>query len=129
MNGIDYLADTNAILYFLSGNNCMKPYKFSSFAFSIISEMELLSYSGITDSEEERIQEFLSKSSAISITPAIKNLTIQLRRKYNIKLPDAIIAATSIANDLPLITADIGFKRISELKLIFIQPDLSGKSI
>ncbi len=129
MNGIDYLADTNAILYFLSGNNCMKPYKFSSFAFSIISEMELLSYSGITDSEEERIQEFLAKSSAISITPAIKNLTIQLRRKYNIKLPDAIIAATSIANDLPLITADIGFKRISELKLILIQPDLSGMTV
>ena len=61
MNGIDYLADTNAILYFLSGNNCMKPYKFSSFAFSIISEMELLSYSSITEEEEKSIRDFLAK--------------------------------------------------------------------
>ncbi len=129
MNGIDYLADTNAILYFLSGNNCMKPYKFSSFAFSIISEMELLSYSSITEEEEKSIRDFLAKCSAISITLSIKNLTIQLRRKYNIKLPDSIIAATAIANNLPLITADIGFKRISELKLILIQPDLSGMTV
>jgi len=26
MSGIDYLADTNAVLYFLSGNECMRPY-------------------------------------------------------------------------------------------------------
>jgi len=26
MNGIDYIADTNAIIYLLSGNLCMKPY-------------------------------------------------------------------------------------------------------
>lgn len=107
----------------------MKPYKFSSFAFSIISEMELLSYSSITEEEEKSIRDFLAKCSAISITLSIKNLTIQLRRKYNIKLPDSIIAATAIANNLPLITADIGFKRISELKLILIQPDLSGMTV
>ncbi len=43
MSGIDFLADTNAILYFLSGNECMKPFVSSRFAFSVISEMELLS--------------------------------------------------------------------------------------
>ena len=26
MNGIDFLADTNAIIYLLAGNECMKPY-------------------------------------------------------------------------------------------------------
>ena len=62
------------------------------------------------------------KSCSIPVTDEIKNTTILLRRKYNIKLPDAIIAATSIENDLALITADAGFKKISELNLELITP-------
>ena len=26
MNGIDFLADTNALIYLLGGNSCMTPY-------------------------------------------------------------------------------------------------------
>lgn len=44
-----------------------------------------------------------------------------LRRKYATKLPDAIIAATCIVYDLPLVTADIGFTKISELDVILIE--------
>ncbi len=40
MIGIDYLLDTNAILYFLSGNECMEPYVSGKIAYSIISEMD-----------------------------------------------------------------------------------------
>ena len=109
MNGIEYLADTNAVLYFLSGNRCMKPFISSNFAFSIISEMELLSYPKITGEEENKIRGFLGDSMSISITEDIKDRTIQLRKKYNIKLPDAIIAASAIDRDLMLITADTGF--------------------
>lgn len=53
MSGIDFLADTNAVLYFLSGNECMKPYISCKYAVSIISEMELLSYPKITEEEEK----------------------------------------------------------------------------
>lgn len=81
MNGIDFLADTNAVLYYLSGNGCMKPFITCRFAFSIISEMELLSYSKITDDEEKKISGFLKGSLPILITNEIKNRTIQLRRK------------------------------------------------
>ena len=62
MSGTDYLADTNAVLYFLSGNECMKPYVFSRFAFSVISEMELLSFPKITEDEEARIRAFWMKA-------------------------------------------------------------------
>jgi len=122
MSGIDYLADTNAILYFLSGNDCMKPYASAHFAFSVISEMELLSFPKITKEEELRIREFLEASTSVSLTDAIKQRTIALRRAYNIKLPDAIIAASAIEQGLPLITADTGFERIKELKLELINP-------
>ena len=122
MSGIDYLADTNAVLYFLSGNDCMKPYVSSRFAFSVISEMELLSFPKITDDEETRIRGFLGASSSVPLTDSIKDRTIALRRAYNIKLPDAIIAASAIEQDLTLITADTGFEKIEELKLELIVP-------
>jgi len=59
------------------------------------------------------------------ITNEIKNMTIQLRRKYNIKLPDAIIAASAIESDLVLMTADSGFKKIDKLQLEILNPEIS----
>jgi predicted nucleic acid-binding protein len=46
---------------------------------------------------------------------------IQIKQKYRIKLPDAIIAATAILYNIPFITADADFKIIKELDLIFIE--------
>ena len=100
----------------------MEPFVSCKFAFSVISEMELLSFANITEQEEQSIRSFLEKCQLLSLTNEVKNKTILLRRKYNIKLPDAIIAATAIENGLELITADIGFRKISELKLKLITP-------
>jgi predicted nucleic acid-binding protein len=45
--------------------------------------------------------------------------TIQIRRKNRIKLPDAIIAATTLQNDLILVTSNISdFKNIKDLENI-----------
>ena len=38
MNGINFLADTNALIYLLNGNSCMSPFLQSKFAFSVMSE-------------------------------------------------------------------------------------------
>ena len=47
------------------------------------------------------------------------DLTIALRKEYKIKLPDAIIAATALANDLTIVTNNIkDFSNISGLQLI-----------
>ena len=51
----------------------------------------------------------------------IKKRAIQIKQKYKIKLPDAIIAATAILYNIPFITADADFKVITELNLIFIE--------
>lgn len=125
MNGIDYIADTNALLYLLSGNPCMKPYLSSYIGLSVISEMELLSFSGITSFEEERIRSLIQDCLVLFLTENVKNKTIALRRAYKIKLPDAIIATTAIENKLQLITADKRLKRVSELNLLLIEPELS----
>jgi hypothetical protein len=117
MNGIDYLADTNAILYILSGNECMKPFTNSRLAVSAISFMELLSFPSISAQEEDTIRRLLKCCDILHIDEAIIELTIQLRRAYRIKLPDAIIAATAVSCGFPLLTADTGFFRIENLQI------------
>lgn len=122
MSGTNILADTNAIIYFVNGNECMKPYQDDIFNVSIISEMELLSFPAITEGETNRIKAVINNCFEINIDTAIKEKTIELRKKYSIKLPDSIIAATAICRDLQLVTADKGFSKIEELDLQLIEP-------
>ncbi len=57
----------------------------------------------------------------VSIVSGIKSITKDLLQKVNIKLPDAIIAATSLYLDLPLLTFDSDFARVPELKLFILE--------
>jgi len=82
----------------------------------------LLSFSGITESEENNIKSLLLDCNEINISDEIKEKTIEIRKKYKIKLPDAIVAASAIVNNIPLITADKGFNQIKELNLKLIVP-------
>ena len=122
MNGIDFLLDTNAVIYLLTGNLCMKPFLDYKFGVSIISNIELLSFPNISEKEEKIIKSFLNDCKIINISQHIVEKTIELRKEYKIKLPDSIIASTSIAECIPLITADKGFSKIKELKLELINP-------
>ena len=122
MNGNVFLADTNAILYLLNGNSCMKQYVKSNFLVSIISEMELLGYSSISQEESDIIRNVLSLCKIENISTDIKEKTIELRKLFKIKLPDAIIASTAIINSVPLLSADIIFSKITGLNFIRLQP-------
>ena len=57
----------------------------------------------------------------IDINDEIKQLVIDLKRKYHFKLPDGIIISTALYLDLPLITADHDFKKADSLNLIFYE--------
>lgn len=71
--------------------------------------------------QKEIFKEILSNCVVYSMNDAIKDKCIFLRNNYKIKTPDAIIAATALVFDLPLLTSDADFKKINELKLIFIE--------
>ncbi len=122
MSGIDYLADTNALIYLLSGNPCMRPYLSAQLGVSIISEMEELSFPDLEPDEEKTVREYLSCCNPLGLDSGVKEKTIALRRQYRIKLPDAIIAATAITNGLTLLTADKGFSKIEELHAEWLIP-------
>ena len=122
MSGIEYIADTNAIVYLLAGKDCMKPFLEKKMGVSVISVMELLSYPEITDEEDKTMRNFLGRCEVLQINDEIKARTIQTRRTQKVKLPDAIIAATAMEHSLPLITADAGLFNITGLNVEQIIP-------
>ena len=121
MSGIEYLIDTNILVYMLQGNPKVRYFAQEEFlAVSCITEMEILGKYQIFEEEKKIVEELLEQCNIIDITYKIKQTAIKLRQNYRIKLPDAIIAATAIQQNLTLVTADKGFSKISELDLILL---------
>lgn len=54
----------------------------------------------------------------VSLTNAIKEIYKRLRKQSSLKLADAMIAATAIAPDIPLISAGKQFGALEELRLV-----------
>jgi predicted nucleic acid-binding protein len=122
MSGKEVLVDTNIILYLLGGSNTLQEYLQGKEIFlSFITELELIAPKSISLQEEQKIIDLLSDSTIIPMNDRIKEKYIEIRKTYRLKLADAVIAATAIAYDLPLLTADKGFHVVQELKLIGYQ--------
>jgi predicted nucleic acid-binding protein len=82
----------------------------------------LLGHKSITEREVEWLEMFLEQCNILDFNAGIGDIVIDLRRKYSIKLPDAIIAATAIFLNIPLISADKHFEKIIELTFVLYQP-------
>ena len=123
MNGCDdmrYTLDTNVVLYLLGGR-LISALPIGDFYISVISEMELLSYSAITDEEASRVRDFLAKVTVVSLSEEVKNEAIALRKKYRLKLPDAIVCATALAVNARLLSNDAQLRRITEINVDTVQ--------
>lgn len=119
MIGNSFLIDTNIALYLLSGNATIVNILDKNYCYlSFISQLELLAFKKITATEELRITKFISDCFLIDINDDIKKNVIAIRKQHNLKLPDCIIAATSMHLNIPLLTGDKGFKGISDLSVI-----------
>ena len=57
----------------------------------------------------------------MNITEVIKNFAIEIRRTSSLKLPDCIIAATSLGLRITLISADKALKNVNTLDLIIYE--------
>ncbi len=99
------LLDTNAVIYLQKGM-LAKPLPRGCYFISVITEMELLSFHGLSNEQERWLRRFIDAVGLIDINRNIKNRAIELRKNYRLKLPDAIIAASAIENELELVTLD-----------------------
>lgn len=121
MTGIDFLADTNFLIFTSQGNPIVEPFLDYNIGISFISEMELLGVFSISKVQKSNIQNIINECFVIDMNTEIKKYAIQIKQKYKIKLPDAIITATAIQYNIPFITADADFKVVKELNLIFLE--------
>jgi hypothetical protein len=118
-----YLLDTNALIRLLIGDPLSEGFSRANpeVCISVITEIELLSFSKLTHSEESKIKSLLSKLNVVMLDAAIKDKTIYIRRQYSLKIPDAIIAATAICNNAIIVTDDKVFSRIKNIKVMNLQ--------
>ena len=123
---INYLWDTNIVIYYLQKHFPPSAEQFidhlfkeSQPAISLITEIELLCWKTPSQKDLELLHSFIDKVWVFGLENAIKHQTAALRKQHNIKLPDAIIAATALSYDLTLITRNVAdFKSIPSIKLI-----------
>ncbi|MCO6479866.1 MAG: type II toxin-antitoxin system VapC family toxin [Phaeodactylibacter sp.] len=119
MNGNSLLVDTNIVLYLLNGDlTIAELLNGRDIYISFISELELLGFQDLKEEGLSLIKEFLGSCIIVDLSEPIKRITIELKQGHKIKLPDAIIAATSLYMNLPLISADKVFEKISDLQFI-----------
>lgn len=119
-----YLIDTNVVSDFFTASLPESGIVFLSNIIddlpiiSIITQIELLCWN-IDDDTLSKIKEFIDDCVIVDISPKVVAECVHLRRKKKIKLPDAIIAATAIANNLTLITRNTkDFEAITGLSLL-----------
>lgn len=124
MESAGYLIDSNIIINYLSENleTAQLDYLdnlFSNVLFvSIITKMEVLGYSMPIEIESV-FKEFIGSTEVLYIDDKIVDHTISLRKELKVKLPDAIIAATAIVNQIPLVTFNAkDFEKIKDIQVI-----------
>jgi predicted nucleic acid-binding protein len=120
--GKEYLMDTNVIIGYLNNDLTEAGYDLIdgiAIKISVISRIELLSWKKGTLKQLNVLEQFIINTIVLNLEEQIIVKTIDIRKLHKIKLPDAIIAATAIVNDLILLTRNVNdFKGINELKLM-----------
>ncbi len=124
--GIKYLWDTNTVIYFLQKQFPPAAEKYidqtlahSQPAISAITEIELLCWKTANKKDLTVLQGFIDDTTVFELEKDIKLKTAEIRKKYKVKLPDAIIAATAVIHNLTLITRNTkDFKEVHALDVI-----------
>ncbi len=119
------LCDTNIIIEFYKENltiiDALKSIGQDALALSIITSGELI-FGALNKRELSKIKKDLSHLNILAIDKEVCDLFLDLMTTYTLShkldIPDALIAATAIANDIPLYTLNKkDFKFIEGLRL------------
>jgi tRNA(fMet)-specific endonuclease VapC len=122
MSGDRLLLDTNAIVALLGGNQQVVQLTRNAqwIGISIISEIEFLCFSGLTQPDRDLFAQFRDKVDVVSLSRGEAGLidrVIDIRRRFGVKLPDAIIAATALVRSARLVTADRQLANIKDVSI------------
>lgn len=115
MSGERLVVDTSALIHLLEGTKAVVGLLDGAEVYaSFVTEIELLSSTRGTAEHLKRKKALLGDLTIIDINQRIKEVTIELRKRHGLKVPDCLIAATAIHLDLPLVTTDKHFDRLKD---------------
>ena len=104
-----YLIDSNCIIYYLgnqlpaNGTEWMKTLVDARPYLSVITKIEVLGFNA-SPGDAAVFNSFVKDSVVFELTTEVVDETIAIRKSCRIKLPDAIIAATALVNEMILVT-------------------------
>lgn len=116
-----YLIDSNILIYSYSDEfDYLRDLIINeACVISEISRIEVLGYHALKQDEEKYFEGIFDYVSIILPDQEIFNRAIEIRRKYNLKLADSVIAATAAINYLEIYTRNLSdFERVMGLKSI-----------
>jgi len=113
--------DTNILIYHTKGSEKSIDFitnviSHKSFNISVVTKIEFLGWDKHTIDGFEKCKQLLESANIYHVDEEIANKAIELKRGMNIKLADAVIAATAILNNLKIATRNVNdFKAIEGL--------------
>jgi len=121
--GLKALLDTNAIIALLKnqGNLSNILSNYSEVYISVVSILEFQSFQNISESDLVLFDRFLSRIIVVDLSQSnylLLKKIIAIRKIKALKLPDAIIASTSIVLNVDLFTSDRSFLKIEEINVV-----------
>lgn len=115
------LLDTNILIYLTQpgGEKLLTQITSVEPAASLVSRVEALGFQSITPDEEVRLNKLFAWVEVLPVGEAVADAAILLRRQRRMKLGDALIGATALLYNLPLVTRNVDdFKHIPGLQII-----------
>jgi len=116
--------DTNILIAYLNGEQSvisgLTTWKQEgrSLCISSISVAEVFSLSTLAPEDYRTAKQFLATFISIPLDNPLAETAAVLRRLYRLGLPDAGITATAIRYNMPLVSRDKDFQRVSELTVL-----------
>lgn len=122
MESKNYLIDTNIAIYYFGSLLTKDAALFieslfkDNYHISVINRIELLGFDKISPAQHKALEAFIDNATIFDLDEAVIVETIKIKQQFNIKLPDAIIAASCIVNDCCLLTNNTkDFEKINGL--------------
>jgi predicted nucleic acid-binding protein len=121
---VSFLVDTNILIYHTAGSPVAKEFLAGlilakTFNISMITRIEFLGWHAQTPDGFDKCQRLVGLSNVLPVSEEVADKAIDLRRHRNVKLADAIIAATAVVNDLKLATRNPDdFKGLTDLEIV-----------
>lgn len=120
----EFLIDTNLLIYHTKGSqvalNFLSKITDESFLnISILTKIEFLGWDKHTPEGLQKCKKLIQSAIDYPLDEEVADKAIAIKRQINIKLADAVIAATALINELTLATRNVeDFKMLEEINLV-----------